>query len=82
MRTQERQNKLHAQGRTKSGIVVTNAKDAILSQHGWGIAIDFAINDSAHVYNAKYLSKVGVIAKSVGLGWGGDWKDFVDTPHI
>lgn len=82
IRTQERQNELYAQGRTKSGIIVTNAKDALSSQHGWGIAIDFAINDNALVYDSKYMSKVGAIAKSVGLGWGGDWKDFVDTPHI
>ncbi len=81
-RDQKRQNELYAQGRTKKGSIVTYAKDALSSHHGWGVAIDFAINDSTLLYNAKYMSKVGAIAKSVGLGWGGDWKGFVDTPHI
>lgn len=83
LRDQKRQNELYAQGRGgRPGPVVTNARDAISSQHGWGIAIDFAINDDKLLYNAKYMSKVASIAKSVGLKWGGDWKGFVDTPHI
>ena len=30
----------------------------------------------------KAIKKVARIAKSLGLGWGGDWKNPVDTPHL
>jgi peptidoglycan L-alanyl-D-glutamate endopeptidase CwlK len=42
LRTIEEQNVLYAQGRTKPGNIVTNAKSGS-SYHNYGLAIDFAI---------------------------------------
>lgn len=84
-RTVARQEELYAQGRTKPGSIVTNARGtSYSSQHMWGIAFDIAINDSNLLYDSKYMQKVADIAKTkaVGLGWGGDWKSFKDTPHF
>lgn len=82
-RTVEYQDKLYAQGRTTKGSIVTYAKGSdYSSQHQWGIAFDIAINDSNHLYDLNYIQKVAEIAKSIGLGWGGDWTDFKDYPHF
>ncbi|WP_455057470.1 M15 family metallopeptidase [Jutongia sp.] len=82
-RSKEYQDSLYAQGRTKPGKIVTNAKGSTWSsQHMWGIAFDIAINDSKLLYDAATIRKVAVIAKGIGLGWGGDWKSIVDTPHF
>lgn len=84
-RTKEYQDELYAKGRTKPGKIVTNAKgNSYSSQHQWGIAFDIAINDTKLLYDEKTIRKVAKIAKSskVGLGWGGDWKSIVDTPHF
>lgn len=34
------------------------------------------------LYDTATIRKVAVIAKGIGLGWGGDWKSIVDTPHF
>lgn len=83
-RTVEEQNELYAKGRTKPGGIVTNAKgSSYQSQHQWGIAFDFFKNIKGHEYDdASFFSRVGVLAKSIGLGWGGDWTSFVDRPHL
>lgn len=78
------QDALYAQGRTKPGNIVTNAKGSTYSsQHQWGIAVDFFKNVKGHAYDdASFFSRVGTLAKSIGLAWGGDWKGFVDKPHL
>jgi len=84
-RSKAEQDALYAQGRTKKGKIVTNAKGSdYSSQHQWGIAFDIAINDSKLLYNEATIRKVAKIAKSnkVGLAWGGDWVSPVDTPHF
>ena len=84
-RTKKYQDSLYAKGRTKPGSIVTNARgSSYSSQHMWGIAFDIAINDGKRLYDAGLIKKVAEIAKSekVGLGWGGDWKSFPDTPHF
>ena len=82
-RTKEYQDSLYAKGRTAPGKVVTNAKGSTYSsQHMWGIAFDIAINDSKLLYDTATIKKVAVIAKKIGLGWGGDWTSIVDTPHF
>lgn len=82
-RTKEYQDALYAKGRTKPGKIVTNARgSSYSSQHMWGIAFDVAINDPAKLYDEAMLRKVAKIAKSIGLGWGGDWKSITDTPHF
>ena len=84
-RTKEYQDELYAKGRTKAGIVVTNARGSdYSSQHQGGVAFDIAINDNKLLYNVDMLTKVSNIAKSksIKLGWGGDWKNPVDRPHF
>lgn len=93
LRTIAEQNALYAQGRTKPGKVVTNAKGGY-SFHNFGLAVDFAIVDSTGktVYwdtNAdtnkdgqKDWYQVGKIGKDQGLEWGGDWTSFKDIPHF
>ena len=93
LRTKAEQDALYAQGRTTPGRIVTNAKGSTYSsQHQWGIAIDFYIDmdvdgdgskkDDAFNNSTGLFNKVGQIAKSIGLGWGGDWTSFKDTPHL
>lgn len=82
-RSKEYQDALYAKGRTAPGKIVTNAKGSTYSsQHMWGIAFDIAINDSKLLYDTATIKKVAKIAKSIGLGWGGDWTSIVDTPHF
>lgn len=93
LRTAAEQDALYAQGRTTSGSIVTNAKgSSYSSQHQWGIAVDFYLDmdidgdgsksDDAFNDNTKMFEKVGAIAKSIGLGWGGDWTSIKDLPHL
>ena len=84
LRTIEEQNELYAQGRTKPGKIVTNAKGGY-SYHNFGLAFDFAIlkDDGSVSWNVDdKWKRVGAIGKSLGLEWGGDWKDFKDYPHF
>ena len=92
-RSKAQQDELYAQGRTKKGNIVTNAKGSdYSSQHQWGIAFDIALKYDVDgdgritddTYNNKGIKKVAKIAKSkkVGLAWGGDWVSPVDTPHF
>ena len=84
-RTVEEQNELYAQGRTKAGNIVTNAKGSdYSSHHQWGTAFDFYRNDGKGAYNDSdgFFGKVGSVGKSLGLEWGGDWRSPVDKPHF
>lgn len=82
-RTIEQQNELYAQGRTKPGKIVTNAKGC-QSYHNYGLAFDAAPLVSGEIDwdNEALFSKMGKIGESVGLEWGGRWKSFKDTPHL
>lgn len=85
VRTVQEQDDLYAQGRTKPGTKVTNAKgSSYSSMHQWGVAFDFYRNDGKGAYNDSdgFFTEVGKIGKSVGLEWGGDWKSPVDKPHF
>lgn len=84
LRTIEEQNKLYAQGRTEPGRIVTNAKGGC-SYHNYGLAFDFAImkDDGSVSWNVdEKWKRVGALGKSLGLEWGGDWRDFPDYPHF
>lgn len=73
--------------------VVTNAIGGH-SNHNFGYALDFALLmadgrtvkwDTKGDYNLDYLpdwSQVVDIAKRLGAEWGGDWRSFVDLPHL
>ncbi|WP_082055753.1 LysM peptidoglycan-binding domain-containing protein [Geobacillus kaustophilus] len=83
-RSIEEQNELYAQGRTKPGKIVTNAKGGY-SYHNFGLAFDFAIlnPDGSVSWNVdEKWKRVAQIGKSLGLEWGGDWKSFPDYPHF
>jgi peptidoglycan LD-endopeptidase CwlK len=81
-RTYEEQDVLYAQGRTRGGTRVTNAR-AGHSNHNFGVAFDIGIFDA----NGKYweespaYAKAGEIGKKLGLLWGGDWR-MGDEPHF
>lgn len=84
-RSKAEQDALYAQGRTKPGKIVTNAKGSSYSSHHmWGTGIDFARNDGKAPYDDSdgFFTKVGKIGKSLGLEWGGDWKSIKDKPHF
>jgi D-alanyl-D-alanine carboxypeptidase len=74
-----------ARGRTiiPPSHTVTNARTALNSWHGYGLAVDV-------VHQTKYweppggeawFAKVAKIFKSHGCNWGGDWTH-PDTPHM
>lgn len=77
-RSQERQNYLYEQGRTRPGQVVTWTKS---SNHTSGYAWDIACNPPNALYDSKIIAKAGQVAKTLGIEWGGDWKT-PDTPHF
>ncbi len=92
LRTIEEQNALYAQGRTKPGHRVTNAKGGS-SYHNYGLAIDFAImyNDKELSWDINYdFDKDGLkdwqeVVKpfvAAGYEWGGSWKTLRDNPHL
>lgn len=98
LRTFEYQNELYAQGRTKPGLVVTNAIGG-MSYHNYGLAIDFAIlldKDKNGKYDTlswdiesdldkdriKDWMEVVAIFKTAGFEWGGDWIHTKDRPHF
>jgi peptidoglycan L-alanyl-D-glutamate endopeptidase CwlK len=80
-RDDEKQNALYAQGRTKPGSIVTNAK-AGQSLHNYRLAFDICKNIRGQEFNdAKFFSTAGAIGREMGLTWGGDWKS-PDRPHF
>ena len=78
-RSQERQNKLYAQGRTASGKKVTWTRH---SRHTSRRAWDICQNIKGQEYsNTTFFRRCGEIAKSMGIIWGGDWST-PDMPHF
>lgn len=84
LRTKEEQDALYAQGRSKPGAIVTNAKgSSYQSMHQWGVAFDYCRNDGKGAYyDDGFFDKVGAIGQSIGLEWGGAWKSIKDKPHF
>ena len=98
LRTIKEQNDLYAQGRTKPGSIVTNAKGGS-SFHNYGLAIDFAIltdkdgNGSFEDLSwdiKKDNDKDGIadwlevvkVFETAGWSWGGKWASIKDYPHL
>ncbi|AHL18993.1 endolysin [Listeria phage LP-083-1] len=77
------QNGLYAQGRTKPGNIVTNAKGG-QSNHNFGVAVDFAIDliDDGKIDSWQPSATIVNMMKRRGFKWGGDWKRFTDLPHF
>jgi peptidoglycan L-alanyl-D-glutamate endopeptidase CwlK len=97
LRTFAEQDALYAQGRTKSGKVVTNAKGG-QSYHNYGLAVDIVLirdmdgngsfetaswdtNLDADNDGQSDWMEAVAIFKRHGWEWGGDWK-FTDMPHF
>ncbi len=92
LRSMETQAALYAQGRTKPGKVVTNARPGY-SFHNFGLALDVAPSEllklpnwgdtPAHQARANELwSRLGAIGKVIGFRWGGEFKSIKDRPHF
>jgi len=93
-RTFAQQDALFAQGRTKPGNKVTNARGG-QSNHNFGIAWDVGIFTSSGGYIDDLASKgkmsrsaveseykkLGPVGRTLGLFWGGDWSK-PDRPHF
>lgn len=78
-RSQERQDYLFEQGRTRPGNVVTWTHN---SRHTSRRAWDICKNVKGHEYDdSAFFKACGEIAKSLGIIWGGSWKT-PDTPHF
>jgi peptidoglycan L-alanyl-D-glutamate endopeptidase CwlK len=86
LRTFAEQDALYAQGRTAPGKIVTFAK-AGQSYHNFGLAFDFVPLDALGKvdWNATHPAwgRIGELAESVGLEWGGRWTPKKrDLPHL
>ncbi|MDR1367249.1 MAG: M15 family metallopeptidase [Candidatus Accumulibacter sp.] len=81
-RDAEAQNALYAQGRTKPGKRVTNAK-AGQSMHNYRVAFDFAPMKNGKIdwNDTALFARCGKIAESVGLEWAGRWTTFKELAH-
>ena len=87
-RSQEDQDSLYAQGRTKPGPKVTWVQH---SRHTDRIAFDIAIlRDGKPTWDTKAdvneddrpdYEQAGIIGESLGMKWGGRWKT-PDYPHF
>jgi len=82
LRTYAEQDDLYAQGRTKPGQIVTNAR-AGYSNHNFGIAFDIGVFEgSRYLDESPKYKAVGVLGMDLGLEWGGNWKTIQDEPHF
>ena len=82
LRTFEEQAELFAQGRTRPGKIVTNAKPGE-SWHNFGLALDVVpLIAGKAVWDSPRWKEIGAMGKTIGLGWGGDFKSFKDLPHF
>ena len=97
LRTFAEQDALYAQGRTKAGAKVTNARGG-QSYHNFGMAIDIVLlvdKDKNGTYETASWDiktdfdgdgkadwmEIVAIFKRYNFEWGGDWK-FNDAPHF
>lgn len=87
-RTYAEQDALYHQGN------VTKARGGY-SNHNFGVAFDTGIFVNGKYIDDEYekkrfsgaemerlYTKLAVLGKSLGLSWGGDWKNFQDQPHF
>lgn len=87
LRTVAEQNDLYAQGRTRPGNRVTNARGG-QSWHNYGLGADITFMNEAGTPHwdttgdyAQLWERYGSNARSHGLEWGGDWRN-QDLPHV
>lgn len=86
-RDSEAQTALYAQGRSKPGNIVTNAK-AGQSFHNWRLAFDVVpLRNGKPVWgtagqDGQIWNRIGLMGESVGLEWAGRWARFKEYPHF
>lgn len=81
-RSFDEQTSLYAQGRTKPGKIVTNAK-AGQSPHNYGLGVDLAFQKHGVLsYDKQLYDKIYPIARNLGFELGVDWTNFIDKPHF
>lgn len=80
-RDAESQAALYAQGRSKPGRIVTNAKGGD-SYHNWRVAFDVVplVNGKA-MWDGPW-EPIAAIGRSLGFEYGGDWVTFKDADHF
>lgn len=84
LRTYAEQDALYAQGRTRPGQKVTNAR-AGHSNHNFGIAFDVTLWDKETdlpVWESPAYKAIGALGAQLGLEWGGNWTTIRDEPHF
>ncbi|HMV65327.1 MAG TPA: M15 family metallopeptidase [Myxococcota bacterium] len=81
------QDDLYAQGRTRPGNRVTNARGG-QSWHNYGVAVDATfLNDNGQPHwpdggdYTQLWRRYGEVGGANGLTWGGDWRN-PDRPHL
>lgn len=80
-RSQERQNYLYEQGRTRQGNIVTWTKHSRhTSRRAWDI-VKRKQNGDIDYSDKEFYRKCGKIAAEINIMWGGTWKQ-ADTPHF
>lgn len=86
-RDHESQDELYAQGRTKPGKKVTNAKGG-QSWHNYKLAFDVVpLRNGKPVWSTtgddgKLWERIGSYGEQVGLEWAGRWKSFKEMAHF
>ena len=84
LRTEARQAFLYGFGREYDDGrgKVTGAETALLSWHGFGLAVDIVEKDNTPWdAPAGFWESIGISAEARGLVWGGRWKK-PDRPHV
>lgn len=91
-RSNEEQASLYAQGRTKPGAIVTNAKPGEslhnrVDVQGRPASLAFDVVplvDGKCVWDSSSIlwKKLGEIGVGLGLDWAGTWKSFKEYPHF
>lgn len=80
-RSMAEQDELYAQGRTRPGKRVTNARGG-QSWHNYGLAVDVVfLRDGKADWNGPW-EEIGRIGELLGLIWGGRFKSLPDRPHF
>lgn len=79
-RSDARQRWLYAQGRERPGDVVTNARSALYSWHGYGLAVD-VVSAQAGWDDTRFFHRLAPYLHAAGCDWGGDWST-PDLPHF
>ena len=80
-RSYAQQDALYAQGRTRPGSKVTNAKGGF-SNHNFGIAWDIGLFEGKkYLEESPAYKACAAIGAAQGLDCGAFWKSFSDEPH-